>query len=419
MYSRWYTHVLRQRLTRPFVQVVFGPRQAGKSTLIHRALPPEAMRIDLADPRQHQRLQANPGELVARCEALPPRDTPYTVFIDEAQKVPALFDAVQFLYDADRREGRTPPRFRFVLCGSSARRLRTSGANLLPGRSQLHHLHPLVLDEHPAPGGLPEPRLLPLPPPPPGADDLPPFPAWDLLDRLAYGGLPGVVAAAPEDRAEVLRSYAAIHLAEEVRNETALRDLGAFLRFVRLAALESGQVINYSALAQEVGLTHNTVKGHYQILEDMFLGTPLPAFTRSPRKGVLSTPRFLFFDLGVRHAAADLTPSHDVVRANPGPIFEQWVALELWRRLKYLGDGQLWHFRTKDGSEVDLIVERGGHLTPIEVKWTEHPQRSDARHLLSFLRDHPDEAAHGYVVCRCPHAMRLDDRVTALPWQCL
>lgn len=125
------------------------------------------------------------------------------------------------------------------------------------------------------------------------------------------------------------------------------------------------------------------------------------------------------FDVGVRHAAAGLTPTPDVVRANSGPIFEQWVGIELWKRLQYLGDGRLYHFRTRDGAEIDFVIDRDGTLTPIEVKWTDRPSVRDARRLLAFLNEHRGRAGHGYIVCRCPRPMQLHDQVTALPWFCL
>jgi predicted AAA+ superfamily ATPase len=124
----------------------------------------------------------------------------------------------------------------------------------------------------------------------------------------------------------------------------------------------------------------------------------------------------MFFDLGVRHAAAELVPSHDTVLANPGPVFEQWVGIELWKRLQYLGRGRLSYLRTKAGAEIDFIVDTGERLLPIEVKWTEAPDIHDARHLLSFLNEQPLRAKHGYVICRCPRPLRLADRITALPW---
>lgn len=414
MFDRWYSKPLRERLDRPYVHLMFGARQTGKSTLLRSILPESALVFDLADPLERSRLLANPEVFTQACRALPVGREGHTVFVDEIQNVPALFDAVQSLYDSDK------DRWRFVLCGSSARRLRKTGVNLLPGRSFLHRLYPLTLAEHPprmdSAKGTPSPWVLPW-----SSDWTPtnPFPAWSLEERLAYGALPGIVVAERPDRAELLKAFAAMHLEEEIRREALVRDWGAFVRFLQLAARESGQIVNYAAISQEAGISLNTVKSHYQLLEDMFVGFRVPAYTHSPRKNLLSTPKFLLFDLGVRHAAAGLRPSKELVDVDPGPLFEQWVGIELWIRLQYLGDGTLHYLRTRDGAEVDYIIERGGTLTAVEVKWTQNPSASDARHLVTFLNEHPQQPGRGYVVCRCDRPLQLHERVTAIPWFCL
>ncbi len=175
-------------------------------------------------------------------------------------------------------------------------------------------------------------------------------------------------------------------------------------------------MLNYAKIAKEAGVSLPTVKSYYQLLEDVFIAFRIPAFSGSPRKSLLSTERCYFFDLGVRHAAAELPLESAAIRANPGPIFEQWVGIELWKRLQYLGEGTLSYLRTKAGAEVDFIVERRRRQVPVEVKWTEHPSLQDARHLLTFLGEHPRRAGHGYIICRCRHPLRLHDKVTALPW---
>jgi len=414
MFDRWYAGTLQEKLTRPYVHLVFGARQTGKSTLLQALLPAETLVVNLADPKERTHHLADPGAFLDLCRTLPADKPGQFVFVDEAQAVPTIFDAVQHLYDGDKT------RWRFVLCGSSARKLRRIGANLLPGRSFYHRLLPLTLVEHPATQ----------PPIPYAVSPLPftwvegraheqPFPAEDLLTRLAYGDLPGVVAAPSADRAELLRSFAFVHLEEEIRREALVKDWGAFVRFMQLAAAESGQLVNFASISQESGVSQPTVKSYYQLLEDMFVGFRVNAFSRSPRKTLLSTPKFLFFDLGVRHAAAGLVASREVAKVNPGPFLEQWVGIELWKRLQYLGEGKLFHLRTKDGAEVDFIIERGGTLTPIEVKWSENPSVQDARHLLTFLAEHPKQAQHGYIVCRCSRPARINDQITALPWFCL
>ncbi|MBI5382722.1 MAG: ATP-binding protein [Opitutae bacterium] len=412
MQSRWLAGSLPDKLTKPYVHVLFGARQTGKTTLLRALLPEPSLYFNLADPLERSRLLADAGAFSRACQALPLQKSAHYVVVDEAQTVPAVFDAVQSLYDADKR------RWRFVLCGSSARKLRQTGANLLPGRSLQHRLFPLLLAERPAPD--PRPRGAASPFPMPVTEVLTdPFPAAPLLERLAYGELPGVALAPEADRPDLLRSYALAHLEEEIRREALIKDWGAFLRFLQLAAIESGQVVNFARIAKDVGISPVTVKGHYQLLEDMFIGFSVPGFSRSPRKNLTSTPRFHFFDLGVRHAAAGLTPGLDAVRADPGRALEQWVGIELWKRIGYLGRGRLHHLRSKDGAEVDFVVELDGQYTPIEVKWTERPDRNDARHVCAFLAEQKNATSLGYVICRVPRPEQLDERVIALPWHCL
>jgi predicted AAA+ superfamily ATPase len=414
MFGRWVEPRWKTKFAAPYVHLVFGARQTGKSTLLRKLLPGAAVWLDLSRPAERAEYLRQPDRLVQRCRALPRGRRPATVVVDEAQNVPEIFDAVQHLYDAEKG------RWRFVLCGSSARKLRVTGANLLPGRSILHHLYPLLLVERP-PARDRETRAetpSPLPMPVRGAEGAW-FPAAELLERLTFGELPGVGIAARAQRADLLRAYTLVHLEEELRREALVRNWPAFARFLQLAAAEAGRMINYAAISREAGVSLPTVKTYYQLLEDMFIGFRVTAFSGSPRKSLLSTERFYFFDVGVRNAAAELPLETAAVRANPGPVFEQWVGIELWKRLQYLGGGKLHYLRTKAGAEVDFIIARGGRLTPIEVKWTERPSPADARHLVTFLSEHPKRARRGYVVCRCTTPLALTDRVIALPWSCL
>jgi predicted AAA+ superfamily ATPase len=148
----------------------------------------------------------------------------------------------------------------------------------------------------------------------------------------------------------------------------------------------------------------------------MFIGFSVPAFSGSPRKSTLSSPRFFFFDLGVRNAAAEIPLVEATVNAAAGSLFEQWVGTQLHARLAYAGSGSLSYFRTTDGAEVDFILEQDGKIIPIEVKWTENPSLKDARHLKAFIAEHPSRCDQGYIVSRCPYVLALDDRITAIPW---
>jgi predicted AAA+ superfamily ATPase len=415
MFGRWVEPLWREKLAAPYVHVVFGARQTGKSTLLRKLLPDAAIWLDLSRPAERAAYLRDPDRLVQQCRALPRTRARATVVVDEAQSVPTIFDAVQHLYDSDRR------RWRFVLCGSSARKLRVTGTNLLPGRSFLHHLYPLILAERPAADaareGIGSAPALPMPAR--GKMDKRWFPAAELTERLLFGELPGIATAARSQRAELLRAYALVYLEEELRREALVKNWPAFARFLQLAAAEAGRMINYAGIAREAGVSLPTVKTYYQLLEDMFLGFRVTASSGSPRKSLLSTERFYFFDIGVRNAAAELPFEVAAVRADPGPLFEQWVGIELWKRLQYLGGGKLHYLRTKGGAEIDFIVARRGRLTPIEVKWTEQPTLGDARHLATFMREHPKRALHGYLICRCPVPLALSDRITALPWSAL
>jgi predicted AAA+ superfamily ATPase len=416
MFSRWIEPRLREKLSRPFVHILFGARQTGKTTLLRKLIPKAAIWLDFSVPDQRVEYLAEPDELIRQCRALPVSDEPLWVVVDEAQLVPDIFNAVQHLYDSDKT------RWRFVLCGSSARKLRRTGANLLPGRSCLHRMHPLLTAERPFPETGSLTYTVPSPVPfeaAPVAAQSPLFPKTALVERMTVGELPGVAGAPAEQRPDILRSYCQAHLEEELRREALIKDWPPFAKFLRLAGAEAGQIVNYAKIAQQAGVSLPTIKNYYQLLEDMFLAFRLPAFSKSRRKNLLSTDRFFFADLGVRHGAAGLAITADTVLANPGPVFEQWVGIELWKRLQYLEEGHLHYLRAKSGMEIDFIVERSGQFTPIEVKWTDHPTETDARHLLEFLKEHPKQAKQAYIICRCSRPMEICEKVTALPWFCL
>ena len=411
MFTRWYSSVFKSKLSYPYVHILFGARQTGKSTLINSIIPQRAIKINLADPMQRNRHINNPMELEQICRSVSKSETATVVFIDEVQNVPSMFDSVQYLYDSDKE------RWCFILCGSSARRLRNSGTNLLPGRSILHKLFPLLLTEQPyshvSTGDLQTPLPFTLST---NISDCITAPSWDIEQRLAWGSFPGIIAAPEELRSDILKTYANVHLEEEIRREAYIKDWAAFVRFVRLAAAESGKMINYAAISNHAGISQPTVKAYYQLLEDMFLGFTVPAYTKSMRKNILSTGRFFMCDIGIRHAAAGLQPSLETVRADPGPLFEQWVGMELWKRLNYSGTGELYYQKARTGAEVDFIIDLKTSLIPIEVKWTDRPTSSHARHLNTFLDEHGSFAPKGYVICRCPYPLQLTEKVIAIPW---
>ncbi len=374
---------LRQALARGRSVLLLGPRQTGKTTLLEQLAPD--LSLNLLRPEVRQRYERAPELLGAEAEALAVRvrGRRPLIALDEVQRVPELVNVVQDLID--RRLAR------FALTGSSARKLRRGpGVNLLPGRLLPLRLDPLSLVERVPPS---------------------------IEDALVYGSLPSIALGSIDaDREADLRAYTTLYLEEEVRAEALVRSLGAFSRFLRLAALESGQISHFRGIAQELGVAHTTVAGYYEILEDCLIAERIEPLSESrTRKKLTRSPRFLFFDLGVRRAAAEEGPRPSA-RAF-GALFEQFVGLELLRAIRQSAENLRVHFwRDPDGPEVDWIVAGADRLLPVEVKWTEAPGARDARHLETFLSEHP-KAKEGAIVCRTPRPFKIGRRITALPWQ--
>ena len=373
---------LRSTLERGKSVLLLGPRQTGKTTLV-RGLDPDVY-LNFLDPGLRQRYEREPDLLAKELEVeRARRDRPPLVVLDEVQRIPDLVNLVQDLID--RRVAQ------FVLTGSSARKLRRGPhVNLLPGRLIPLRLDPLSLGEH-----VPE----------------------RLEDALVYGSLPGI-ALVPDAQAreEDLRAYTSLYLEEEVRAEALVRNLGTFSRFLQMAALEAGSIIHHRALAQELGISHTTVAGYYDVLEDCLVAERIEALSESrTRKKLTKSPRYLFFDLGVRRVAAD-----EPARVDPrvaGSWFEQFVGLQLlWALRQKSGEGHLAFWRDPDGPEVDWIVLGGDRWLAVEAKWSDAPSDWDARHLRVFLDEYP-KTREAVVVCRTPKPFQLDKRITAVPWQ--
>ncbi len=374
---------MRQALERQKSVLLLGPRQTGKTTLLQQFQPD--LLLNFLRPEVRQRYERLPPLLGSEVEAWAERARTRRplVALDEVQRVPELLDTVQDLID--RRLAR------FVLTGSSARKLRRGGhVNLLPGRLVPLRLDPLSLAEHELPS---------------------------LEHALIYGSLPGLALEADDAaREEDLCAYTTLYLEEEVRAEALVRNLGTFSRFLQLAALEAGNLSHFRGIAQELGVPHTTVAGYYEILEDCLIAERIEPLSESrTRKKLTQSPRYLFFDLGVRRTAAEEGPRLPV--RMPGSLFEQFVGLELLRAVRQTsGDLRLRFWRDPDGPEVDWVVAAEDRWLPVEVKWSEAPTSRDARHLETFMAEYP-KAAESIVVCRTPRRFKIGSRVTAIPWQ--
>lgn len=391
---------LFDRVKRGQSVLLLGPRQVGKTTLVESCLDGHDPRLDipLHDPRVRQGLEVDPGQLIRQVEAI--KGHPI-VFMDEAQKVPDLFDAVQFLID---RRAAT-----FVITGSSARKLRRRGTNLLPGRVHALRLDPLAWGEL---GWLAPSEARPVPAPNHETDT-----SYDFERSLVFGTLPGIVNERDDgDRADALKAYATLYLEEEIRAEALTRKVPAFGRFLELAARESGENPNLSALSREAGVSAPTLKTFFGILEDTLVVERLDPYLRNARKRILSSPRYYFFDTGVRNALARLPLAIDLVHAEGGKLFEHAVVLEVVRRIRAAGlDWRCHYWRTGGGAEVDLVIDTGERLVPIEIKSGATVRPGSVGGLRHFMADYG--VAEGFVIFRGRRPERLTPGILALPWE--
>ena len=360
---------------------LFGPRQVGKTFLIKSTLSPD-LYINLVDPDAFKRYSRNPSLLSKEIASL--KKERCQVVIDEVQRLPDLLNEVQLIMD---NRGNV----QFILTGSSARKLRRAGVNLLGGRAIILHLHPLTQAEI--------------------GDE------FILDEALRFGSIPNLVKEKdPENRVRLLKGYVEIYLKEEVQQEALVRNIPAFSRFLELAAHENGNVLNFQNIARETGVHSKTIKEYFEILEDTLLGFLLLPFGKSPRRKVISHPKFYFFDTGVvsalkGEAAGELIPG----TAPYGKAFEHFIFLETKRWLDYRErEAKLSFFRTSDGTEVDFIMERGKEVWAVEVKASSEQRLSDVRGLRSFMRDH--QLRRSICVCLSPRAF-TDGGVEFLPWQ--
>jgi len=324
--------------------LLLGPRQVGKSTLL-RALEPD-LTIDLASLSTFREYVGQPERFERELEAAAPRVR--CVMIDEVQRVPPLLDAVQSVLDAH------PRRFRFLLSGSSARKLRRGQANLLPGRVVIEHLHPLLAREL-------------------GGD-------FRLERALAHGTLPGIYAEPdPHVREQVLRSYVDAYLREEVQAEALVRDIGGYARLLDLVAASSGRILNLHALSREAAVGYETARRYLEVLEDTLVLFRIPAWSGSDRASLVAHPKLLLFDIGVRNVILRRPLDHPLDDER-GLLLEHLVGLELARRTSGLWPGaRLFHFRTRHGAEVDYVLEAGREAWGIEVKASRAVDSRDLR----------------------------------------
>lgn len=363
---------------------LFGPRQVGKSTLIKDFFCPDhSVYYNLLSEKEYTRLIAKPELLVEEINGLDEKIS--HVIIDEIQRIPALLNEVHNLIENNDKQ------IYFVMSGSSARKLKRGQVNMLGGRAWMRYLYPLSYKEL--------------------END------FHLGRALLFGTLPAVYLAEDEAAREILESYVETYLTEEIRAEAIVRNIGAFSRFLKLAASESGNLLNYSNIAREAATSNQSIKEYFQVLEDTLIGCFLQPYDKSSRKRLVKHPKFYLFDNGVRNALLR-NLSDEIIPAtySYGIAFEHFIINEIIKLNRYYKTNwDLSFYRSANDAEVDLIMENNnGRVIAIEIKSSEVPDKSDLRGLFSF-QDIRQEAE---LVCVSRADKKRDlDTIQIYPWQ--
>ncbi len=356
---------------------LFGPRGTGKTTWLDACFP-DAIRISLLDAGLRRELRAFPERLKNHIGF---RTHDATVIIDEIQRAPGVLDVIHELMDKRCN-------LRFIMTGSSARKLkRNASVDLLAGRAIKRLCHPFLALEM-------------------GED-------FCLEDALQFGMIPLVRYPENSSSAEVLKSYLALYLEEEIATEGIIRNLDSFARFLQVASFSHGSVLSISAIAREAGIKRSTLDAYFDILDEMMIASRLPVFTRRAKRQLIGHDKFYFFDTGVFRALRPKGPLDNPCEID-GACLEGLVYQHLRAWNDYLDEpNELFFWRTKNGLEVDFVIYGANAFVALEVKNASHADRRDAASLEAFLSDYPE--ARGWLLYRGERKVQVSAHVTAVP----
>ena len=354
---------------------LWGPRQTGKTTLLRQRYG-DSRWVDLLKADQFRRYATRPEALREEIEAENRGGRPLHVVVDEVQKVPALLDEIHWLIEA---RGVT-----FALCGSSTRRVRRAGVNLLGGRALRYELRGLTSHELDT--------------------------DFDLDRAAQFGYLPPVLKSSRPGR--LLDDYIADYLRQEIAEEGRIRNLPAFGAFLDAAALGDGSMVNFTNIARQCGVSGPTVKQYYEVLEETLIGRWLPAWRQRTKRRTIAAPRFYFSDVGIVNRLARRGAPQRGSDAY-GHAFENWVHHELASFRSYRAPEEtLSWWRLASGIEVDFIL--GEMRVAVEAKAKRQVTNRDLRGLRHLAKDHP-EVRKRVVACLEPNARRTEDGIEILP----
>lgn len=330
---------------------LFGPRGTGKTTWLKQNCK-NGLIIDLLEPSVYRRFTAKPERLRENIEGNPEKKI---IILDEIQKVPELLDAVHTLMEEK-------PELRFILTGSSARKIKQIGVNLLGGRALVRSLHPFIASE---------------------LKD-----AFDLNKALQIGLIPLVVSAQnPED---TLNAYITLYMKEEIQMEGLVRNIGNFARFLEAISFSHGTILNISNVARECEVARKTVQDYIQVIYDLLMAYSLPVFTKKAKRAIVQHPKFYFFDTGVFRS---LRPTGPLDRPSEidGAALEGLVSQHLKAWIDYSHSAyNLYYWRTVAGTEVDFIIYGKEGFWAIEVKNTQNIRGNELRPLKTFHKYYPE-----------------------------
>ena len=359
---------------------LLGPRQTGKSTYL-KTFYPKALYINLLKYSEFQKYSVNPGVLTEVVNYSKENSDGNLVIIDEIQKIPELLDGVHDLIESDKK-------LRFILTGSSARKLKRGGVNLLGGRASWFHMHPLCFPEL----GSSRNTL------------------W--LKRLSTGALPPIVDSS--DPFSDLKDYVGLYLREEIQAEGLSRSIDNFARFLDFVALVNGEQINFTSIGSDAQLSPSTVRDYFEVLSDTLIGHTLPAFQATKKRKAMATSKFYLFDCGVTNALLG-RKEVAVGTIEFGKMLEQAIFLELRAYLDYhQSEKKLEYWRSTSQFEVDfLIYEKMNEMVAIEVKANANPSAKDFKGLLALEQDVPLKKK--IVVCNTSTPRKTKEGVEVLP----
>jgi predicted AAA+ superfamily ATPase len=358
---------------------LFGPRQTGKSTLL-KNLYPNSLLINLLSATEFMAYTKDPSLLSENVNYYVSQSPDnYLIIIDEIQKIPILLDEVHLLIESNKK-------IRFILTGSSSRKLKRAGVNLLGGRASLRKLFTLCYSEL----GMEKPR-------------------WG--ESLVKGGLPAIFDSS--NYYADLKDYIALYMKEEIKDEGLVRNLETYSAFLEVAALTNSQQINYTKIANDLQIKPYLVKEYFQIIEDTLLGHTLQPFTKTIKRKAVATPKFYLFDCGVTNS---ILKRKDVPIGTPeyGILLEQAIFIELKAYLHYTdSEYELFYWRSTSQLEIDFILTDKKTYIGIEVKASQNPTPKSYRGFVAFEED--IKLNKKIVVCRSRSPRIVDGNIEVLP----